>query len=123
MGGAQTASGSGFPAAQVSGKHPHALGGSARTRQETRTPMRALFTAVVSTVLCVGMAAPAPADTLLAPSAVRKERLNSTQVRITWKDGTIDEGGFQILRRPVTEPLFETRATVGPNVTEYVDDA
>ncbi len=85
--------------------------------------MRALSTAVLSTVLCAATAASAFADEIVAPSTVRKERISSTQVRLTWKDLSVDEDGFQILRRPVTESQFESRGTVGAGITEFVDDA
>lgn len=88
-----------------------------------RVHVRVLSTAVLSAVLCAALAAPAHAAAPEAPENVRKQRISDEQVRITWLDSSSDEDGFEILRRPVTEPDFETRGTVGAGVTEFVDDA
>jgi hypothetical protein len=79
--------------------------------------------AVLSAVLCAALAVPAHAAAPAAPENVRKKRLNDEQVRITWLDSSSNEDGFEILRRPVTDPDFESRGTVGAGLTEFVDDA
>jgi len=83
--------------------------------------MRAHAAAVLSIVL-LAAAGVAHADDPVAPDTVRKQRLSRSQVRITWADRSTDEDGFEILRRTITDPNFQTRGTVGPDVTEFVDD-
>lgn len=84
--------------------------------------MRAFAIAVLSVVLCAAAAGPALAAAPVAPDTVRKARISSTQVRITWADRSDDEDGFEILRRTIPDENFEIRGSVGPNVTEFVDD-
>ena len=84
--------------------------------------MRALVTAVLSAVVCATTVSSAWAD-VVAPESVRKQRISPTEIRVTWNDVTPDEDGFEILRRDITEPEFQTRGTVGPNVTEFIDEA
>lgn len=81
--------------------------------------------AVLSVFLFAAMAAPAPAAVPEGPDLVRKESVSDTDVRITWRDNSFDEQGFEILRREVTDPVdaYESRGTVGADVREFRDAA
>jgi len=85
--------------------------------------MRSHAIAVLSAFLCVAAAGSALAAAPTAPTTVRKDRIDATHVRITWSDNSSDEDGFEILRRTIVDPDFESRGTVGQDVTEFVDEA
>lgn len=84
--------------------------------------MRAHAIAVLSAFLCVCAAAPADAAPI-GPDTVRKQRISDTQVRITWRDRSDDEEGFEVLRRAIDKVDFELRGTVAADELEFVDDA
>lgn len=78
---------------------------------------------VLSALIACAVATSALADVPDAPRRVRKDRINSEQVRITWIDASDDEDGFEILRRENGEVAFESRGTVVADTTEFVDEA
>jgi hypothetical protein len=86
--------------------------------------MTARTIAVLSMLVCLGAASVAEATVPFAPDRVRRERVDSNHVRITWLDVSNNEDGFEILRRASfqSDDEFAVRGTVGPNVTEFVDD-
>ena len=87
--------------------------------------MKALTIAVASVFLCAAAASSARATEPSAPTQVRKDRIDGEHVLITWQDGSTNEKGFEILRvlASVPEAEYESRGTVGPNVTSFLDDA
>jgi hypothetical protein len=86
--------------------------------------MRARTIALLSMLACLAAATVADATVPFAPDRVRRERVDSTHVRITWLDVSNNEDGFEILRRAAfqSEDNFQLRGTVGAGVTEFVDD-
>ena len=86
--------------------------------------MTARTIAVFSMLVCLGAASVAEATVPFAPDRVRRERVDSNHVRITWLDISNNEDGFEILRRASfqSDDEFVVRGTVGPNVEEFVDD-
>lgn len=82
--------------------------------------MKAFVTVVLS--LLVLAASAAQADVPEAPKRVREKRIDDGHVLLTWRDRSADEDGFEILRRIVWESEYESRGTVGPDVTEFVDE-
>jgi len=84
--------------------------------------MRAEPKAVLFAFLCVAIAAPARAAVPAEPTTVRKSRISDTQVVVTWRDKSVNEDGFEILRRAIDEPEFEVRGTVNANVTTFTDN-
>jgi hypothetical protein len=86
--------------------------------------MKAFTIAVASVFLCAAAVPLAQADEPSAPFHVRKDRIDSSHVLITWEQDSTNEQGFEILRS-LNEPdaEFESRGTVGANVTEFLDEA
>lgn len=83
--------------------------------------MRVHATVVLSLILCAATASSALADAPFAPDRVRRDRIDPEHVLITWED-VANEDGYEILRRPVYETEFQSRGTVGENVTEFLDE-
>jgi hypothetical protein len=84
--------------------------------------MRAYAIALLAAFVWSAAASPADATSPLAPTRARQVRIDNSKVRITWTDGSSDEGGFEVLRRRVVDPDFEVRGTVAANVVEFTDD-
>lgn len=57
---------------------------------------------------------------LAAPSSLRYEVVDGQKVRLTWEDNSSYEDGYEIERR-VGSGMWQRVATVGENVTEFVD--
>lgn len=74
-------------------------------------------------MFCVAMATPALAEVPTAPNTLRRDRLSDTEVLVTWRDRSDDEDGFEILRRGLLDEEYESRGTVGADVTSFVDEA
>jgi hypothetical protein len=92
--------------------------------QEYTTSMNARTIAALSLLACVAAASVAEATVPFSPDRVRRERIDSSHVRITWLDVSDNEDGFEILRRAAfqTDDDLQVRGTVGPDVTEFIDD-
>lgn len=58
---------------------------------------------------------------LLLPVLLWPEVAPAAQLRLTWRDNAYNEAGFLIKRRLETEDTFTPLATVGMNITAYVD--
>ncbi|MCA1807061.1 MAG: fibronectin type III domain-containing protein, partial [Actinobacteria bacterium] len=56
------------------------------------------------------------------PSTVRQVRLDPEHVLLTWKDKSLNEDGFEILRRTIADPNYESRGTVAAGVTQFLDE-
>ena len=84
--------------------------------------MRVHAIAVLSVFLCAAAATTALADVPPAPENVRKTRIDAEHYLLTWQDTGGNEDGFEILRRSVFTTNFESRGTVGADVTEFLDD-
>jgi hypothetical protein len=87
--------------------------------------MRASASSVLFCLFFTALAVPASAAAPAAPDTVRKDRVSATEVLLTWRDRSENEQGFEILRRVVTDPAdaWESRGSVGPNVTQFLDQA
>jgi hypothetical protein len=57
----------------------------------------------------------------VAPTPMTAVALAANQVKLTWKDASNNETGFDILRRPINDPIYVRIAAPGPNTTSYVD--
>lgn len=81
--------------------------------------------AVLAAFLGAALAVPAAAAVPYGPDTVRKTRLSETDVLITWDDNSFDEQGFYVYRRALVDGGggFELRGTVGPDVTQFIDQA
>ena len=55
-------------------------------------------------------------------STVAPGHVNAASFQLTWVDNSQDEDGFNIERKLNTNGTFSLIATVGPDVTSYVDD-
>ncbi|HEY2773371.1 MAG TPA: fibronectin type III domain-containing protein [Candidatus Binatia bacterium] len=84
--------------------------------------MRVHAIAVLTVLLCT-CAVAAQASVPEAPDTVRRARIDSDHVKITWVDNSDNETGFQVLRKGLADANFEDRGTVDANTTEFVDDA
>jgi hypothetical protein len=75
-------------------------------------------------LVCLAAASVAEATVPFAPDRVRRERIDSTHVRITWLDVSNNEDGFEILRRAAfqTDEDLQSRGIVDADVTEFIDD-
>ena len=56
-----------------------------------------------------------------APAGLAAARASSSSINLTWQDNSNSETGFKIIRKTTYMGLYETIATVGPNVTSYTD--
>lgn len=56
-----------------------------------------------------------------APTEVSATAISSTQVNIKWKDNSLNESGFSIMRKTVSLGYYTAVGQVGPNVTSYSD--
>lgn len=56
----------------------------------------------------------------IAPSNLNASAINDTQVNLSWKDNSSNEGGFEIQRKKAGG-TFSTIASVGGDVTSYKD--
>ncbi len=79
------------------------------------------FVTVVMAMLVLAASA-AQAEVPDAPKRVRQFRVDDAHVLLTWQDRSDDEEGFEILRRPILSATYESRGTVGPNTTEFLDE-
>jgi len=59
---------------------------------------------------------------LAAPSSLRSEVVDGQKVRLTWQDNSSYEEGYEVERR-VASGTWQRVATVGKDVTEFVDDS
>lgn len=84
--------------------------------------MKASVVAVLTLSLLAAGASVSPAAEPAKPTSVRQVRLDPEHVLLTWKDKSNNEDGFEILRRTVVDPNFESRGTVGPGVTQFLDE-
>lgn len=62
-----------------------------------------------------------PAVPLPGPSNLQARVLSANQVTLTWVDNATTETGFRLLRRSNANTLWTTIATLGQNVTSYLD--
>ena len=85
--------------------------------------MKVRAIAILAAFVCVTTAGSALAAAPAKPAEVRRERVSPTEVLITWEDRSGNEDGFEILRRRPANPDFESRGTVGPNITAFLDEA
>ena len=60
-------------------------------------------------------------STLTAPVSVTTSVVSDTQINLTWKDTTVAETGYRILRRKSTVTTFTTVTTLPANSTSYSD--
>ncbi|HKD37653.1 MAG TPA: fibronectin type III domain-containing protein, partial [Pirellulales bacterium] len=56
-----------------------------------------------------------------APSGLSGSVASGSQINLSWTDNSVNENGFQILREDPNTNTFHLAATVGANVTSYVD--
>ncbi|HPW92932.1 MAG TPA: putative Ig domain-containing protein [Verrucomicrobiota bacterium] len=54
-----------------------------------------------------------------APSGLAAEKVNASQIKLTWKDNSSNESGFKIERATASGGPFTQIATVGANVKTY----
>jgi len=59
--------------------------------------------------------------TLAAPNSLVATAVSSTQIRLTWADGGVNESGF-LIERSTDGKHFAQIASVGANVTHYADN-
>lgn len=57
-----------------------------------------------------------------APANLITNANSNTQIGLNWTDNSDNETGFMIERRPAGSAAFELIATVGANVTSYIND-
>ena len=62
-----------------------------------------------------------PAVPLPGPTNLQATVLSANQVTLTWIDNATTETGFRLLRRSSPNSLWTTIATLGQNVTSYLD--
>jgi hypothetical protein len=62
-----------------------------------------------------------PSD-VAAPSGLSATAGTGVQVTLTWTDSSVNELGFRIERRLVPAGGYSVIATVGPNITSFVDN-
>jgi subtilisin family serine protease len=62
-----------------------------------------------------------PAVPLPGPTNLQASVLSANQVTLTWIDNATTETGFRLLRRSSPNSLWTTVATLGQNVTSYLD--
>jgi titin len=60
-------------------------------------------------------------STLTAPVSVTTSVVSDTQINLAWKDTTVAETGYRILRRKSTVTTFTTVTTLPANSTSYSD--
>jgi titin len=61
------------------------------------------------------------ASTLTAPISVVATVVSDTQINLNWKDTTVAETGYRVLRRKSSVPIFTTIATLAANTLIYSD--
>jgi hypothetical protein len=61
------------------------------------------------------------AAVLAAPSNLTATAVSSTQIRLTWRDNSTNETGFEVERNTGGEGTFERIGTVSPNTTTFND--
>lgn len=86
---------------------------------------RILPTVILASVFAMAgllEAATAAAESPRQPRQLRQKRIDSEHVLLTWRDQSNNEDGFEILRQPVFGKV-ESRGTVGPDVTEFLDES
>jgi hypothetical protein len=79
--------------------------------------------AVLAVLASLTAAAPASAELPARPDNVRKDRLNDSEVLITWRDNSGNENGFRIYRTVPPSEEYELRGSVTANTREFLDDA
>jgi len=68
------------------------------------------------------LAIPIPQTVVNAPSGLVATVTGSTSIDLSWTDNAIDETGFGIQRKLVSESSWTQVATVGADATAYTDD-
>ncbi|HYB99304.1 MAG TPA: fibronectin type III domain-containing protein [Candidatus Limnocylindrales bacterium] len=83
--------------------------------------MKRPFTSVLSVLLCLAAASVARAAEPENPTNLRSDKITDSQVRLTWRDRSNNEDGFEIFRLRQGSDDFQSRGTVGPDVEEFFD--
>lgn len=75
----------------------------------------------MSALVCLATVSASLADEPDRPTTLRSDKISDSQVRLTWRDQSNDEDGFEIFRLRQPGDDFQSRGTVGPNVEQFID--
>ena len=80
-----------------------------------------VFISVLINVGCNGGNGGSGESPLAAPSGLRAAAYSSSQINLAWEDNSTDEDTFRLERKAGDEGTYIEAATVGADVTSYLD--